>query len=37
MRSGIADNVKYLPAKNKYKIYIIDEVHMLTERPSMPS
>jgi DNA polymerase-3 subunit gamma/tau len=27
----LRDSVKYLPAKNKYKIYIIDEVHMLTE------
>jgi DNA polymerase-3 subunit gamma/tau len=27
----LRDNVKYLPAKNKYKVYIIDEVHMLTE------
>jgi len=27
----LRENVRYLPAKNKYKIYIIDEVHMLTE------
>jgi len=27
----LRENVKYLPSKNKYKIYIIDEVHMLTE------
>jgi DNA polymerase-3 subunit gamma/tau len=27
----LRENVKYLPAKNKYKVYIIDEVHMLTE------
>jgi DNA polymerase-3 subunit gamma/tau len=26
----LRENVKYLPAKNKYKVYIIDEVHMLT-------
>ncbi len=26
----IRDNVQYSPAKGKYKIYIIDEVHMLT-------
>jgi len=26
----LRENVKYLPSKNKYKIYIIDEVHMLT-------
>jgi DNA polymerase III subunit gamma/tau len=26
----LRENVKYLPARNKYKIYIIDEVHMLT-------
>ena len=24
------ENVRYTPAKNRYKIYIIDEVHMLT-------
>lgn len=28
----LRENVKYLPAKNKYKIYIIDEVHMLTDQ-----
>ncbi len=27
----LRENVKYLPAKNRYKVYIIDEVHMLTE------
>jgi DNA polymerase-3 subunit gamma/tau len=27
----LRENVKYLPSKNKYKVYIIDEVHMLTE------
>jgi len=26
----LRENVKYLPSKNKYKLYIIDEVHMLT-------
>ncbi|MHC4198162.1 MAG: DNA polymerase III subunit gamma/tau [Planctomycetota bacterium] len=26
----IRGNVKYLPSRSKYKIYIIDEVHMLT-------
>jgi DNA polymerase-3 subunit gamma/tau len=27
----IRENVKYLPSRSKYKIYIIDEVHMLTK------
>jgi DNA polymerase-3 subunit gamma/tau len=27
---GIRDNVQYRPAHSRYKIYIIDEVHMLT-------
>ncbi len=27
---GIRDNVQYRPANSRYKIYIIDEVHMLT-------
>jgi DNA polymerase-3 subunit gamma/tau len=27
----LRENVKYLPAQNPYKVYIIDEVHMLTE------
>lgn len=27
----LRDNVRYAPAKGKYKIYIIDEVHMLTK------
>ncbi len=27
----IRENVKYLPSRGRYKIYIIDEVHMLTE------
>jgi len=26
----LRENVKYLPSKSKYKVYIIDEVHMLT-------
>ncbi len=26
----LRENVRYTPAKNRYKIYIIDEVHMLT-------
>ena len=28
----LRENVRYLPAKNKYKVYIIDEVHMLTDQ-----
>ena len=28
----LRDNVRYAPAKGKYKIYIIDEVHMLTSQ-----
>jgi DNA polymerase-3 subunit gamma/tau len=28
----LRDNVRYLPAKNKFKVYIIDEVHMLTDQ-----
>jgi DNA polymerase III subunit gamma/tau len=27
---NIRDNIKYLPSNGKYRIYIIDEVHMLT-------
>jgi DNA polymerase-3 subunit gamma/tau len=27
---GIRENISYLPAKSKYKIYVIDEVHMLS-------
>ncbi|MEO8440631.1 MAG: DNA polymerase III subunit gamma/tau [Spartobacteria bacterium] len=27
----LRDNVRYAPAKGKYKIYIVDEVHMLTK------
>lgn len=27
----LRENVKYSPARGKYKIYVIDEVHMLTE------
>jgi DNA polymerase-3 subunit gamma/tau len=26
----LRENVKYLPSKNQFKVYIIDEVHMLT-------
>lgn len=28
----LRDNVKYLPAVSKYKVYIIDEVHMLSNQ-----
>jgi DNA polymerase-3 subunit gamma/tau len=28
----LRESVKYLPSQNKYKIYIIDEVHMLTDQ-----
>jgi len=28
----LRESVKYLPSKNKYKVYIIDEVHMLTDQ-----
>jgi DNA polymerase-3 subunit gamma/tau len=27
---GLRDTVKFLPARNRYKVYIIDEVHALT-------
>ncbi len=27
----LRESVRYLPAKNRHKVYIIDEVHMLTE------
>lgn len=27
----LRESVKYVPTKNKYKVYIIDEVHMLTK------
>ena len=27
----LRENVKYSPAKSKYKVYIIDEVHMLSQ------
>src|SRR5699024_12554266 len=27
----LRENVKYSPAKAKYKVYIIDEVHMLSQ------
>jgi DNA polymerase-3 subunit gamma/tau len=29
---NLRENVRYMPIKSKYKIYIIDEVHMLTEQ-----
>ena len=28
----LRDNVRYAPVKGKYKIYVIDEVHMLTSQ-----
>jgi DNA polymerase-3 subunit gamma/tau len=28
----LRENVRYLPSGNKYKVYIIDEVHMLTDQ-----
>src|SRR5947208_15896061 len=28
---GLRESVKYVPASSKFKIYIIDEVHMLTK------
>ena len=28
---GLRENVRYAPAQGRYKVYIIDEVHMLTE------
>ncbi|MDD5643922.1 MAG: DNA polymerase III subunit gamma/tau [bacterium] len=28
---GIRETVQYMPAKGKYKVYIIDEVHMVTK------
>ena len=32
----LRENLKYMPAHSRYKIYIIDEVHMLSLRLSMP-
>jgi len=29
---GLIEQVRYMPQKGKYKIYIIDEVHMLTQQ-----
>ena len=29
------ENVKYSPTKSKYKVYIIDEVHMLSQEHLM--
>jgi len=31
----LRDNIKYMPAHSPYKIYIIDEVHMLSMPPLM--
>lgn len=28
---NLRESVKYVPTKNKYKVYVIDEVHMLTK------
>ncbi|MBU1297919.1 MAG: DNA polymerase III subunit gamma/tau [Bacteroidetes bacterium] len=28
---NLRESVKYVPSKNKYKVYVIDEVHMLTK------
>ncbi len=28
----LRENVRYLPSKNRYKVYILDEVHMLTDQ-----
>ena len=33
----LRENVKYAPASCRYKVYIIDEVHMLTRRRSTRS
>ncbi len=30
VREIIIDNVKYLPARGRYKVYLVDEVHMLS-------
>jgi len=34
---SLRESVRYLPVMGKYKVYIIDEVHMLTLRHSTPS
>jgi DNA polymerase-3 subunit gamma/tau len=30
VRDIIIDNVKYLPARSRFKVYLVDEVHMLS-------
>ncbi len=30
VRELIIDNVKYMPSRGRYKVYIVDEVHMLS-------
>ena len=34
---ALRDSVKYLPSAGKYKVYIIDEVHMLSNAAVGPS
>ena len=34
---AIIDGVRYAPVSARYKVYIIDEVHMLSARRSTPS
>ena len=31
----IVEEVRYSPTEGRYKVYIIDEVHMLRQEPSM--